>query len=109
MRYVSLLDDVNNQTKIYIGVCIPPWTEELATRLSLYQEASYLLEQIREMLQTRHTVSITHLPVTQEETEECTVIIRRSESIMDETFEVKLEEYHTIRSQLLQFIREIGR
>ena len=77
--------------------------------LTLYQETVQLLEHIREKLQSQHTVSITHLPVTQEEMEECTVIIRKSESIMDDSFEVKLKEYHTIRTLLLQFIREIGR
>ena len=75
---------------------------------TLYQETVQLLERIREMLQTRHTVSIIYLPITEEETELCTVMVHRSKSIMDKAYEVKFEEFNALQTQLLQLIREIS-
>ena len=75
---------------------------------ALYQETVQLMEHIREKLQAQHAGSITHFPVTQEETDDCTLIVRRSESIMEEEYEVKLEELNALRTQLLQFVRSLG-
>lgn len=74
----------------------------------LCQETVRLFMKIQEKLQKEHTVSTTHFPITEEDTEFCTVMVKKIETIVDKGYVNKMDELNVLQTQLLKFIREIN-